>query len=137
MLEEDVDTLAGRALARLFSSMVQVVQETAPVETPDAFRNRIHDMVVDIPMFLETSPDGPVSQICSDQTEGAYDRDAVALVVQRGLMDLTPAFEGSGESAGDAMRDWWHEYGDRDHTVAWLVQQTASILVADAIQERN
>ncbi len=127
MLKEDVDTLAGRALARLFSMMVQVAQETDPVETLDAFRTRINDLVVDIPIFLDRKT--------SHQAKGAY--EAVALAVDKGLSDLEPVFDGVAESARGAMRDWWQEYGDRDHTVAWLVQQTASLLVADATQERN
>ncbi|MBU2788452.1 hypothetical protein HFQ13_09630 [Acidithiobacillus sp. VAN18-1] len=130
MLKEDMDILAGRAMARLFSVMVQVAQETVPVGTTDTFRERVHDLVVDLPIFLDSAQGDPESPVRNEQA--TYDRDAVALVVKRGVSDLSRAFDGSGENARDAMRTWWREYGDRDHTVAWLIQQAASFLVADA-----
>ncbi len=143
LTHEDFDILAGAATARLLSVMTQTAQETSPVDTVDGLDARIRDLLMDLRGVLDGPPDGILTALVDDDrvfhlycnnAEGDYDHPAVALAVQRMFSDLNPVFEGLDASAPEAVRDWLDAYGDREHSIAWLAQRIADLLVADASQ---
>jgi hypothetical protein len=138
LTQDDLHTLTAAATARLFCAMVLVAQEASPVDRLDDFKGRGHDLLTDLQTCLDTAPDASGGDLHAvafrycDTAMGSYSHDAVALAVQRGLSDLCPVFDGLPMGPAEAIRDWIREHADRDHTLAWLSEQTANLLVADS-----
>ncbi|EGQ63752.1 hypothetical protein GGI1_21379 [Acidithiobacillus sp. GGI-221] len=139
MLEDDFHTLAAAATARLFANMVLVSQETSPVDRQEDFDVRCRDLLTDLQSSLDTYPQDPGERepyifalhYC-DAAKGGYWHDPVALAMEAGLSHLASAFEKLSQTPAEAIRDWLQAHADQPHTLAWLSEQTAALMVADA-----
>jgi len=140
MLEQnDFNALTAAATARLFANMLLVAQETSPVDRLGDFEVRGRDLLMDLKAGLdavsnETANDPYTVALCyCDVATGGYWHDPVALAVGLGLQDLTPIFDGLPKGVPEAIRDWLRDHGDHEHALAWLSEQAAALMVADAI----
>ena len=70
-----------------------------------------------------------------DAATGSYWHDPVALAVEAGLADLAPIFDGLPQDPAEAIRGWLKAHADQPHTLAWLSEQTAALMVADATMQ--
>ena len=139
MLEDDFHTLAAAATARLFANLVLVAQETSPVDRQEDFDGRCRDLLTDLLSGLDACLQDPGERepyifalhYC-DVAKGRYWHDPVALAMEAGLSHLAPAFEELSQTPAEAIRGWLQAHADKPHTLAWLSEQTAALMVADA-----
>ena len=139
--DQDLSALTAAATARLFSTLVRTAQETDPIDNLDGFGSRSRDLLADLQVCLwpgqeerPLDPDTsfPMAHRFCDRAMGEYPHDAVAIMVERGLSDLRPAFDGLGFDAAAAIGRWLEAHGKDAHTLAWLTERSIQLLVADA-----
>ncbi|UTV80091.1 hypothetical protein MQE22_08650 [Acidithiobacillus sp. YTS05] len=137
----DEQRLAGMATARLFSAMVRIAQESRPVDGLDAFAALSRDLLDDLQACLLDLTCRPVSQgnarelarrYC-DKAIGNYVHEPVSLVVDGILPKLAEALDENVEQLIQGIHSWILEHGQKAHTMAWLAEQTACLLLADAV----
>ena len=144
MLPSDIDQLTAATTARVFSAMVFLYILRNPVREEAQFDRRIREVLGDMGAALNVAqslPGKPLAEIYMENAHGHYDHDVVAFGLEKALKSIAPAFSGmdAGCSGEDCPKDalsalaiWMRRYGDSEHGISWLVQQTAQLLVADA-----
>ncbi|WP_248885808.1 hypothetical protein [Acidithiobacillus acidisediminis] len=137
MLQTDFDALSAAAAARMFSSLLWFSQCTNPVDGLSDFESRSSELLADIEAGLSKGNlDGEAGGFAwqfEHAARGAYDHDVVGVAAEQILRDLQRAFDGLPQDAATAILGWLREYGSTAHGQAWLLEQAASLLVADGI----
>ena len=144
MLPSDIDQLTAATTARVFSAMVFLSLLRNPVREEALFDRRVREMLGDMGTALgvaQSQPEKSLAEIYMENAHGHYDHDVVAFGLEKALKSIAPAFSGmDAECSGEdcpkdplsALAIWMRRYGDSEHGISWLVQQTAQLLVADA-----
>ncbi|MGK9452473.1 hypothetical protein ACSSZE_14645 [Acidithiobacillus caldus] len=145
MLPSDIDQLTAATTARVFSAMVFFSLLRNPVREEDQFDRRVREMLGDMGTALgvaQSHPEKSLAEIYMENAHGHYDHDVVAFGLEETVKSIAPAFSGmDAECPGSencpkdplsALAIWMRRYGDSEHGISWLVQQTAQLLVADA-----
>ena len=144
MLPSDIDHLTAATTARVFSALVFFSLLRNPIREEAQFDRRVRELLGDMGAALnaaQSNPDQSLADIYIENARGHYDHDVVAFGLDETVRSIAPAFSGmDAECSGEdcpkdplsALAIWMRRYGDSEHGISWLVQQTAQLLVADA-----
>lgn len=139
MLQSDIDVLSAAATARVFSLLLWMSQQSDPVDELPDFERRSRDLLSDLEAVLGQVQSRPelrgecLARHYEALAKGRYDHDVVGTALGKALDDLDPAFAGLPQGSVSSILGWLREHGSTSHGQSWLLEQTASLLVADAL----